>query len=192
MIPVTQLRADTTFMSEDGYPYVVLKYEHTKMGRGNANIKVRARNLKTGAVLEKSFVSGSRVEEVSTAKRKLQYLYREGNGLLFMDPANFEQVTIKENLVGNRFKFLVEGNLVEVLFWTSSPSGEEPLDIQLPPKMEFQIAETEPGVKGNSATNLFKSAVLINGMAVRVPLFVQAGERILVDTRTGEYVERVK
>jgi len=202
MISVTELRAGRTF-EENGEPFVVLKYEHTKMGRGTANIKVKVRNLKTGAVLEKTFISGAKVSEISTVKRKLQYLYCEASSsayckatssaykdkdnFYFMDPKTFEQFSISSEIISDQAPFLREEALVDVLFWE-----EKPLSIELPPKMEFEVKETGPGVRGDSATNIFKPATLENGLKIKVPLFINQGEKILVDTRTGEYVERVK
>lgn len=186
MISVTQLRAGTVF-EENGEPYLVLKYEHTKMGRGTANIKLKVKGLKSKVITEKTFISGARVQEASTTKKKLQYLYRDGENFCFMDPKSFEQFVISREVISDQEKFLHEGTLVDILFWAETPIG-----IELPPKMEFMVAETGPGVKGNSATNIFKSATLENRMIVKVPLFINQGEKILVDTRTGEYVERVK
>lgn len=194
MISVTQLRADMTF-EIDGKPYVVLKYEHTKMGRGTATIKVRARNLLTGTILEKSFISGARVEEINTVKRKLQYLYQTGEEFTFMDPKTFEQIEMRGEILGEQSKFLSEGIVVDVLFWPFDSTGSKediPLSVELPPKMEFTVTETGPGVKGDSATNIYKSATLSNGLVIKVPLFIKEGEKILVDTRNGEYMERVK
>lgn len=186
MISVTELRAGRTF-EEDGEPFVVLKYEHLKMGRGTANIKVKVRNLKTGTVIEKTYISGARVQEISTVKRKLQYLYKDEENFYFMDPKTFEQFEISRDLISDQAPFLREQAMVDVLFWS-----EKPLSIELPPKMEFEVKETGPGVKGNSATNIFKPATLENGLKLKVPLFINQGDKILVDTRTGEYVERVK
>jgi len=186
MISVTELRAGKTFEA-DGEPFVVLKYEHIKMGRGSANIRVRVRNLRNGAILEKTFISGAKVAEILTTKRKLQYLYQNGGNFYFMDPKTFEQFEISSDFVSEEAPFLREETLVDVLFW-----DDKPLGIELPPKMEFTVEETGPGVRGDSATNIFKEAVLDNGLKVKVPLFINKGEKVLVDTRTREYVERVK
>ena len=186
MISVTALRAGTVF-EENGEPYLVLKYEHTKMGRGTANIKVKIKNLKSKSVTEKTYISGAKVAEANTIKRKLQYLYREGDRFAFMDPKSFEQFSLPSEVIADQVKFLQEGALVDVLFHEDTA-----LSIELPPKMEFVVAETGPGVKGNSATNIYKPATLNNGLTISVPLFVKVGEKILVDSRTGEYVERVK
>lgn len=186
MISATELRAGRTFQ-EDGQPYLVLKYEHTKMGRGTANIKVKVKNLKTGSVTEKTFISGARVEEILTQKKKLQYLYSDQSSYYFIEPKSFEQFTIPVKLLREQVDFLKEGIEVNILF-----VEEEPVSVELAPKMKFKIKETGPGVKGNSATNIFKPATLDNGMKIKVPLFIKTGEKIWVDTRTGEYVERVR
>lgn len=186
MISVTGLRAGTTFQI-DNQPYVVLKYEHKKMGRGTANIKVRVRDLSKGTVTEKTFVSGAQVQEITTTKRKLQYLYQQGDDFCFMEPKTYEQVSLKREILEEQAKFLAEGTLVDILFYEDTP-----LSLELPPKLEFMVFETGPGVKGNSATNIYKSATLQNGLTIKVPLFVKSGEKIMVDTRTGEYAERVK
>ena len=133
MISVTQLRAGTTF-EEDNQPFVVLKYEHTKMGRGTANIKVKVRNLKSGAVLERTFISGAKVQKIQTPKRKLQHLYREGGNYSFMDPKTFEQFSLKSEILGEQAKFLTEGSLVDVLFYY-----ELPLSLELPTQIEFKV-----------------------------------------------------
>jgi elongation factor P len=186
MISVNELRSGRTFQ-EDGQPYLVLKYEHTKMGRGSANIKVKVKNLRTGSVTEKTFISGAKVEEVLTQKKKLQYLYSDRSGYHFIEPKTFEQITIPEKLLRNQARFLKEEAEVNILFVEG-----EPVSVELAPKMKFKIKETGPGVKGDSATNIFKPATLENKMKVKVPLFIKTGEEIWVDTRTGEYIERVK
>lgn len=189
-IDVASLRNGTTFELE-GQPCRVLKYEHIKMGRGNATIRVRIQNLKTGATTEKTYHSGGSVASITTMRRPLQYLYREGDSYIFMDPISYNQFPISEAIIKNQAPFLKEGEKVDILFW--QPSGAdspEPLALDLPPKMVFTITETPPGVKGNSATNLFKPATLDNGMQVKVPLFIRVGEKVRVDTRSGEYIER--
>lgn len=185
MISVTQLRAGTTF-EEDNQPFVVLKYEHTKMGRGTANIKLKVKNLKSKIITEKTFISGAKVQEIQTPKRKLQYLYREGDNYSFMDPGTFEQFSLKSEILGEQVRFLREQAMVDVVFWE-----DQALGVELPTKMEFKVIETGPGVKGNSATNIYKPATLENGLSLKVPLFINQGEKILVDTRTGEYGARL-
>jgi elongation factor P len=186
MIAATDLKAGATFLSE-GKPYQVIKYSLIKMGRGGAVVKVHVRNVETGSVEEKSFSSNISLEEVNTFKRKLQYLYKDAAGVVFMDPKTYEQVEIPLSVIGDSALFLKEGDNVDVLFW-----DERPLSIQLSPNVAMTVAQTDPGVKGNSATNIYKPAILENGMQIKVPLFIKQGEKIRVDTRTKEYTERVK
>ncbi|AKM79145.1 MAG: Elongation factor P [Candidatus Beckwithbacteria bacterium GW2011_GWB1_47_15] len=185
MINVNQLRNGTAFEVE-GTPFLVLKYEFTKMGRGTGNIKVKVKNLNTGAVTTKTFITGNKVEEINLTRKKMQFLYQAGDQAVFMDATTFDQVELEAELIKEERAYLTEGLVVEVLFWE-----EKPLSIQLPVKIEYEIKETGPGEKGDSATNLYKPAVLANGFKVKVPLFVKTGDKIRVDTRTGEYIERI-
>ncbi len=191
MINVTDLRTGTTFQV-DGTPYAVLKYTHTKLGRGGATVRVEARNLKTGRVEEKTFNSGARVEAAPTTKRRLQYLYKDEENAVFMDPQSFEQVEIPRRIAGEEIRFLKDGQEADVLFWSSGDAADVPLTIELPPKVTLKVTDTSPGVKGNSATNIWKPALLENGLQVKVPLFIAVGDSVRVDTRTGEYIERAK
>jgi len=186
MISVTELKNGTYFLLE-GKPCLVLKYEHSKIGRGSANIKLRLRNLVTGAVIDKTFISGAKVEPVVVLRQKMQYLYADEAVFYFMDSSSFEQISISKETAGDQAKFLKEGEEVHVSFW-----GKKPLSIELPASLIFRIKEAEPGVKGDSATNVWKEAVLENGLKIKVPLFIKQGEMVKVDTRTGEYLERAK
>ena len=183
MIGVQEIRNGTAFLL-DGQPWVGLKYEHVKMGRGSATIRVKMRNLLTGAIIEKSFVNSARVEEIDLVRKPMQYLYKDGESYIFMDPKTYEQISIGEIEEG---KYLKEGVTVNVLFW-----DDRALSVELPPKMEFEVAECDSGIKGNSVSNLYKPAKLDNGINLRVPLFIEVGDKILVDTRDGSYAERVK
>ena len=184
MINVNQLRNGKTF-EEDGDPFLVLKYEFTKMGRGTGNVKVKVRNLESGAVTTKTYITGNKVQDIKLNKKKLQYLYQDAENCLFMDPVSFEQVEIAASLIDEQVKYLVDGMEVDVLYW-----GEKALAVELPVKMVFKVKETDPGEKGNSAAKVVKPAELVNGLKVRVPLFINPGDKVRVDTRTGEYVER--
>lgn len=186
MLNVQELRNGMTFLM-DGQLYVTLKYEHIKMGRGSATIKIKAKNLLTGATTDKSFVNSAKVEEANTARKPMQFLYKDGQNFVFMDPKTYEQAEISANVAAENAVYLKESILVNILFWE-----DRALWIELPPKMEFTVAETDPGIKGNSAANMYKSAKLDNGMTIRVPLFIEEGEKIMVDTRDGSYAERVK
>lgn len=186
MLNATDLRSGTTF-ELNGTPYVVTRYTHTKMGRGGATIRVEARNLKTGNVEEKTFGSGDKVPQAQTRKQKMQFLYKDDQKVFFMDSSNFGQIEIASRILGGDTRFLKEGQSVDVFFW-----NDEPLFVSLPPNVALEVIDTVPGVRGNSATNVWKPATLEGGFEVKVPLFIKVGERIRVDTRTGEYVERVK
>lgn len=183
MISVTELRAGTVF-EENGQLLQVLSYEHIKMGRGSANIKVKVRNIRSGATTEKGFTNGARVNNIHVIKRDLQYLYRDEDAAYFMNPETFDQITIPLNLLEG-YEYLKEGESFTVSFY-----GDEPLYLTLPSKMEFQVVETGPSIKGNSATNIFKDATLENDIKTKVPLFIQSGDTIRIDTRTGSYSEK--
>jgi elongation factor P len=182
----TDLKNGETFLHY-GHPYQVVKYNLIKLGRGSAYVKLTARNMETGGTEEISYQSNASVEEANTAKRKLQYLYKDGTTAYFMDPRSFEQVEIPLKVLGEQMLFVREGSEATVLFW-----DEKALSIDIPPKVVLTVSETDPGVKGNSASNIYKSAVLENGLKVKVPLFINAGEKIRVDSRTWDYIERAK
>jgi elongation factor P len=186
MISATDLKNGATFLS-NGKPYQVIKYSFIKMGRGGAVVKVTVRNLETGSIEEKSFSSNVSVDEVNTYKKKLQFLYKDAVNSVFMDPTTYEQIEIPLSLLGESSAFLIEGEDVDVLFW-----DEKPISCELTPKVTLAVTECDPGVKGNSATNIYKQAILENGLKLKVPLFIKKGDRIRVDTRTGEYLERAK
>lgn len=183
MISVTELRAGTTYI-EDGQYLTVLSYEHIKMGRGSANIKVKVRNLKTGSTTEKGYTNGAKVSDLPVLKKEMQYLYKDDTEVYFMNSETFEQVSIPLNHVPDHM-YLKEGESFPVSFIEGKP-----LSVLLPPKMVFKVTETAPGAKGNSATNVFKEATLENGVKTKVPLFIDIGETIRVDTRTGAYTEK--
>jgi elongation factor P len=185
MIVVSELRAGIIF-EESGNLLQVLSYEHIKMGRGSANIKVKVKNLRSGSTTEKSFINGAKVNDVSVLKRDHQYLYRDGELAYFMNPQTFEQVSVPLKVIDGD-EFLKEGDTYSISFLDS-----EPLSVILPPKVVLVVTETAPGVKGNSATNVFKDAVLENGLTTKVPPFIRIGDKVRVDTRTGAYTEKAQ
>lgn len=185
-IDVNKLKVGVAFQDEMGEPYKVIKYDFSKMGRGKANIKVKARNLLTGAIVLKSYLSGGRVEEVTLEKREMQYLYNDGTVAFFMDPRSYEQVEIPMDVLGDDEKYLVEGEYVWVLNW-----GEKVLGVDLPASVVLTVVETEPSAKGNSVSNVFKNAKTNSGLSISVPLFINEGDRVKINTLTGEYVNRV-
>lgn len=183
---VTELR-NGTFFKEGNNILQVLTYEHVKMGRGSGTIKVKVKNIRTGSVLEKSFITGARVDEANVEKKKAQFLYRDGDTFNFMDPSSFEQFSISSQVVGDQAKYLKDGLEVTLIV-----SAGEALGMELPMSLVYEVSETGPGEKGNTVSNVFKEATLDNGLVVKVPMFMNVGESVKVDTRSGEYIERVK
>lgn len=182
----SELRNGTVF-SEDGNLYMVLTYEHIKMGRGSGTIKVKVRNLKTGSITEKAFITGARVEEANVEKKKAQFLYHDGDSYNFMDPVSFEQFSLTKDILGDNTKYLKEA--LEVILLVNDG---EALSVELPMSLVYEIKETGPEEKGNTVSNVYKEAVLDNDLIVKVPMFSKVGDRVKIDTRTGQYVERVK
>lgn len=183
MISVTDLRAGTAY-EEDGQFFSVLSYEHIKMGRGSANIKVKVKNIKSGAIVEKSYINGAKIKDITVPKKEMQFLYKDDDYAYFMDQQTYEQVSMPLKTLPEHI-YLKDGLTLPVSFLQG-----EPFSIILPPKMTFKVTETAPGAKGNSATNVFKEAILENGMTTKVPLFISTGDSIRVDTRTGAYSEK--
>ena len=182
---VSELRAGVIF-EENGTLLQVLSYEHIKMGWGSANIKVKVKNLRSGSTTEKSFINGAKVNDVTVLKRDHQHLYKDGEFAYFMNPQTFEQVSVPLKVIEG-VEFLKEGDTYTISFL-----DVEPLSIILPPKVDLLVTDTAPGVKGNSATNVFKDAVLENGLTTKVPPFIRIGDKVRVDTRTGAYTEKAQ
>lgn len=166
----------------------IIEFQHVKPGKGPAFVRTKLRSLTTGKVLENTFNSGVRVDEVRIERRKYQYLYPEGEGFHFMNSETFEQVYIPSHLVDSP-EFLTEGLNVEIVFHAEE---ELPLQVDLPNTIEAEVTYTEPGIKGDTATNTMKPATIDTGAEVKVPLFINIGDRIKVDPKSKSYVERVK
>lgn len=186
MIGVQDLRKGTTFIDDDGNLYVVLDYLHNKQGRGNATIKTKLRNLRTGSTIDRSFQSGGRVQDVHLETQKVQYLYHDGNNYVFMDQNTYEQPSLSEELLGDAAHWLTEGITVELLTYDG-----QPIEVELPTTVDVQVIETAPAFKGDTASGGGKPAKVSTGATVQVPFFVATGDTIRVDTRSGEYVTRV-
>jgi len=184
MIDVNKLKVGVTFTESD-QPYRVMKYDFTKMGRGNAVIKVKAKNLFTGSIVTKSFISGNVVENITLDKKHLQYLYKDDSLAYFMDPVSFDQFEIPLNVLGDDVLYLVEGEKSWVLFW-----GEKILGVELPASTIMEVAETEPGARGNTVSNVLKPAKMSTGLQVMVPLFIGVGDKIKINTESGSYTGR--
>lgn len=186
MVNASDLRNGAVFQ-DDGQLYQVVTYEHIKMGRGSGTIKVKVRNLKTGSMTEKSFITGARVDEADVEKKKTQFLYQDGSSFYFMDGVTFEQFPLPGDVIGEQAKFLKDGLAVVLIV-----SGDQALGLEIPNSLIYEVVETGPGEKGNTVSNVFKDAKLDNGLIVKVPMFMKVGDKVKVDTRTGQYVERVK
>ena len=184
MIDVNKLKVGVTF-TEDGQPFKVMKYDFTKMGRGHATIKVKARNLINGVIETKGYISGNMVEDIALDKKHLQYLYKDDANAYFMDPVNFDQVEIPLRVLGDDVKYLVEGERAWVLFW-----GEKILGVEVPSSIIMKITESDPGARGNTVSNVLKPAKTASGLTVMVPLFINPGDSIKINTETGEYTGR--
>lgn len=171
----------------DGSPYVVTYFQFVKPGKGTAFTRTKLKHMITGAVIERTFRTGETFQAADVEENSMQYLYSDSEFFHFMNEETFDQVAIPEKVIEHESKYLTESLTVDVLFYK-----ERPVNISLPNFIESEITECEPGVKGNTATGASKQATLACGAKVQVPLFVDQGERIRVDTRTGEYVSRVK
>ncbi len=171
----------------EGTPYIIVDFQHVKPGKGGAFVRTKLKNLINGRVTDQTFRSGEKVEKPDIMEREMQYLYREGDRYCMMDNETYEQIMLTEEQVGEARLYLIENLNVEVLFY-----NQEPLAVELPNFVELAIAQTEPGVRGDTAAGGTKPAVLESGATIQVPLFLNEGDRVKVDTRTGTYIERVK
>ena len=186
MLGITDLKIGTK-MQLDGQPYVVTWNQHSKQARGGGVMKVKIRNLETGAVLERTFQGADKIEEADVAYRKAQFLYSSGDDYEFMDQESYETVTLDISKLGDSAAFLTDGMEVDLLYF-----GTNPINIQLPPKMKIRITQTDPGVQGDRSSAGTKPATIETGKIIRVPLFINVGDEIILNTDTGEYVERAK
>ena len=181
-----EFRNGVTF-EMDGQVQQVIEFQHVKPGKGAAFVRVKMKNVVTGAVTETSFNPTAKFEEAFVERREMQYLYNEGDLYYFMDNETYENIPISKDVLSDNFKFVKENENVKVLSYKGSVFAVEP-----PLFVELEITETEPGVKGNTATNVLKPATVETGAVVKVPIFIEQGERIQIDTRTGEYLGRSK
>jgi elongation factor P len=185
MIDVNDLRKGVTFEYE-GNLFKVLEYSHHKPGRGNATIRIKARNMLTGSTIEKTFQSGDRVQDVRLDFHNVQYLYTDGEFYHFMDNETFEQPAVPAKNLGEDALYLTENLEVKLTFYNN-----EAIDMELPTSVDLRIVEAEVAVRGDTATGVTKKVKTETGLVVQVPQFVNNGDKIRVDTRTGSYVTRV-
>lgn len=171
----------------DGEPYVCLEFQFVKPGKGQAFTRTKMRHLLTGSVTEKNIRSGEKIEPADAEERSYQYIYPEGDAFVFMEMNSGEQVTVQKDVVGDAADFLMDGSSCLLTIYKGNP-----VSLELPPHITVEIVETEPGVKGDTASNVTKPAKIATGAVVQVPLFITEGEWVKVDTRSREYLERVK
>ena len=170
----------------DGSPYVIIYFQHVKPGKGGAFVRTKIKNLLNGKTVDKTFRAGEKVGEPDIEEKTMQYLYQDGEDRIFMDNRDFDQIPITDDVIGDSARFLLENAEVDVLFWKGKP-----VNIELPSFVEIIIRQSDPGVKGDTSSGATKPATLETGAVIQVPLFLKEGEKVRVDTRTGEYCERV-
>jgi elongation factor P len=169
----------------DGQPYSIIEFQHVKPGKGGAFVRTKVRNIATGAVLDKTFRAGEKFERIHTQERTMTYLYSTESEVVLMDPETFEQVVVPPDMAAEALKWVVENGEVQLLSLNGQPFAVEP-----PTTVELTVAHTEPGVRGDTAQGGSKPAQLETGVTIQVPLFIDEGERVKVDTRSGEYLGR--
>ncbi len=169
----------------DGTPYEIVEFQHFKPGKGGAMVRTKLRNILNGRVVDNTFRSGEKVERPNLESRDMQFLYHEGDELVFMDMTTYEQLQIKAESTDGKSGFLKDGQECSVLLY-----NEQPIDIEIPVSLVLEVTQTEPGAKGDTVSNVTKPATLETGLVIQVPLFVNEGNRVKVDTRTKEYLGR--
>jgi elongation factor P len=170
----------------DGEPFTMVYFQHVKPGKGGAFVRTKIKNLRTGRVLDRTFRAGERVEEADVEEKTMQYLYQDGENLVFMDTQSYDQLPFTPEQVGDARKFLKENLEVSVVLWRGRPIG-----VELPSFIEATVTRCDPGIKGDTASGATKPATIETGAVLQVPLFIKEGDVLRVDTRTGVYVERV-
>ncbi len=184
MISSNDFRTGTS-IELDGSVWRVVEFLHVKPGKGSAFVRTKLKNVQTGSVVEKTFRAGETVPQALIEKRTMQHTYKEGDQFVFMDMQSFEEARLNESQIGDRVKYLMEEMEVTVLFW-----NDQVIDVELPNTVVLEVTETDPGVKGDTATGGTKPAIVSTGAQVNVPLFISIGERIKIDTRSDTYLGR--
>lgn len=184
-ITTNDLKNGITLELDNGL-FTVVEFQHVKPGKGGAFVRTKIRNLRNGAVIEKTFNAGIRVEQAILDKRDMQFLYKDGSDFVFMDTESYDQQTISPTALGDAADYLVEQAMAIIAFYNG-----EIVTVEIPASAELVIAETEPGIQGDRVSGATKPATLETGKVIKVPLFINVGDKVKVDTRTGDYVTRV-
>lgn len=185
MISTGELKKGIT-IELDGELYTILDYQHLKIGRGSAQVRMKFRHVRAGHIIERTFQAGDRFPRAYLDRRPVQYLYSDGDLFHFMDTENFEQTALNSAQLGDAVNYIKENQTLDLLSYRADPIG-----VELPITVELQVVETDPGFKGDTATGGNKLARMETGLKIQVPLFINTGDKIRVDTRTGTYIERV-
>lgn len=186
MISTGELKKGAT-IELDGKLYAVMDYNHIKTGRGSAQVRIKFRDVRSGAIIEQTFQAGTKFSRARVERREMQYLYSDDQFYYFMNTETFEQIPVASEKVGDANKYLKENDLCEVVLF-----GEAVIGIELPISVELTVAQTDPGFKGDTATGGTKPATMETGLVVQVPLFIEEGTRVRVNTDSGSYIERVQ
>ncbi len=185
MLSTNQFR-NGNHIDVDGVIFKIVEFQHVKPGKGSAFVRTKLRRISDGNVIDRTFRAGEKFRSVRTEVRRMQFLYKDGTDAHFMDSESYEQLTIPESALADELRFMKDSDAVELLYVDDEPSG-----VQLPSALDLEITQTEPGLRGDTASGgQTKPAVLETGAAVQVPLFVNIGDKVRVDTRSGEYVSR--
>ena len=184
MVNVSDIKNGMT-IEVDGNIYTILEFQHVKPGKGAAFVKMKLKNLRTGSIIEQTFNSSTKVGKAMIEKKTMQYLYNNGDNYVFMDMGDYSQIELPLSQIKDESKFLTENSEVSIMYYNS-----EMLGVNLPEKVELQVVKTEPGIKGNTATTATKEAELNTGLVIRVPLFIDEGDIVIVSTSDGKYVSR--
>ncbi len=183
-ITTNDLKNGMTLSLDDGL-FQVMEFQHVKPGKGGAFVRTTLRNVRSGGVVDRTFRAGEKVDQAIVEKHEMQFLYRDATGHVFMDTASYEQLTVPGETLGDAGNYLVEGANVTLAMY-----GDEIVGVDLPAAVELEVAETEPGIQGDRVSGARKSAKLVTGLELQVPLFVEVGDRLKVDTRSGDYITR--
>jgi len=185
MLSITDIKVGTIFQYQ-GEPYQALSINHSKQARGGAVLQTKIKNLINKNILERNFKSSDKFKEAEITRKKINFLYKDGNKYYFMDEIDFDQFFLDENILGNKTRFLTESLAIKILYF-----NDKAIDVELPPKVELKVVEAPEGVRGDSTGNVTKTVELETGYKIKAPMFVNQDDVIRVNTETGEYVERV-
>ena len=186
MISTSEFRNGTR-LEVNGEPYFIVEFQHVKPGKGGAFFRTKLKGYKTGNVIDRTFRSGEKFQEPNLEEREMQYLYSGGDDYTFMDTSSYEQFTYQKNQLGNNTDLLKENTVAKILLY-----HDQPISVELPIFLELKVVETDPGVRGDTASGGTKPAIVETGATIKVPLYLETGETIKVDTRTRDYIERVR